>query len=1033
MANQTFVDFDLRTQLLSGDYLVGYKEDGSTELKVPISQLLTRSNLLRTSFGTGSATGNYSHAEGNSTEASGFYSHAEGSVTLASGDASHAEGAATTASGQNSHAEGFQTVASTNQSHAEGFQTVASGSASHTEGQVTRASGSSSHAEGQNTIAFGDTSHAAGFRSTAAQNYTYAWSDGNLGTLTRNISTTRTGQYMVSASGGVFIPGNVGIGTDDNSNALTVNGIISTPNGNSIQWNSTSTTVRTNSALWATGTLNLTDISSNSGRWNNTLTTVNTNSASWNHGNRYLTLSGGTVSGDITSLGTLYSNVLSTATIQTIYEGAKANLTINNNLTATQVRIGRLSMLDINYGTNSVLRLSGTSISSFKPGDVVGIAARQIFPTPTTATLRIVFERPGQPAIFVTDLLGGYGYNEGATALVYNGTSFDVQYFDNQNIKSITSELRVESIQANDPGTPFNTIGRGTFVHGLTLNGGDIKFTNGSDHFHLIHNGAGGNWQTLNGGYNHTPQRITQHTLAFRGGELQIDIVAANSSALTGNYVTPPYGVFPVNNNNYLTFWTANDHPALAVDAIVYFSVSPAGLQSESLRSIGFTAASYPAKIISVNNIGSANSNADIPAGRTLPGNAIKHFRLQPLNLTIDNWNGPALININGDFRSSQVPGFANNLINAGEIMRMPDTALLVPDLQRATLSALGGYNNVSMRNGCELVFDLTNTPLLSSRIPFLYEGLPVMVLLSTISTLTATNYGGLTPNSAKCQYGLPVDTTSPFPGTMGEFTGQVGGYQQQTYDGYIYRSTPTQVIIRLGQNRGTEESRMQRHASPNVDWFVDKPGSGVVSSSFSKSLPPGGSGSVDLNGFRLDGVPGSNRLGAWSNCNTGAVYSMPTILKSGLEFSSFPSTSSSNIQLFVYAGNKDPVHRPVAGMQLFAYERYPNIQPDLKETGAIVSKFALGPSCEGFDRDTAAIGFGSTAYHYRSIAIGHRVETLSAEEVVLGVDNTTLRIGNSAITVSPAMLSSNGVDTFLRVRNTNNNIIYGLRLQVIG
>lgn len=735
-----------------------------------------------------------------------------------------------------------------------------------------------------------------------------------------------------------------------------------------------------------------------------------------------------TSTGSVSTTDTLFANNLFVQTPQSIYEGFRTELTIANSLTSTQNRTGRLSMFDIWYGDNTVLRLQETSTNTFKVGDVVGISSR---PTGSTPELRIVFQKFGQNPVFVTNLLGGYGYNEGAVALVYNGNTFDVQNFNQQNLKAIAQELRVESIQANDPGTPFNTIGRGTFVHGLTLMAGDIKFTNGSDHFHLIHNGTGGNWQTLNGGYNWTPQRITQHTLAFRGREISFDIVAANTSALTGNHVQPPYGVSPNNNNNYMAMWTSSDHPALNVGNIIYFSVSPSGPFLESLRYIGFTAASYPARIISSNPIGSAQSNADIPAGQTLPGNAVKHIRVQPTNLTKDNWNGAALIDINNTFRRSSVPGFSNNLIHPGEVIRVPDTALLVPDTQKDALSALGGYNRVSMRNGCELVFDLTSTPLLSTLQPFLYEGLPIMVLLSTTTTLTATNYGGLTPNNAKCQYGLPVDTTSPFPGTLGEFTGALGGYEQQTYDGYIYRSSRTQVIIRLGQNRGTEESRMQLHASPDVEFFLDKPRSGLSRSTFTKSLPPGGLTAVPLNGFAVGGVPQSHTIGTWGNCSTGTVYTMPPLLKSGIEFSSFPPTSSSNIQLFVYAGNKDPVHRPVAGMQLFSYERYPNVQPELKETGAIVSKFALGPSCEGFDRDTASIGFGSTAYHYRSMAIGQRVETLSANEIAIGVDDSVFRVGLSGLSISPAMLSSNGVDTFLKIR-PDNGPVYGLRLQLL-
>jgi hypothetical protein len=196
-------------------------------------------NNLRTSFNQGSATGDYSFAEGLGT-ASGEYSHAEGSGTLASDFGAHAEGTETTALGDSSHAEGYQTTALGMESHAEGFG--------------TRASGSSSHAEGEVTVAHGAASHAAGYRATAAQDYTYAWSDGELGTLSENVSSTRTGQYMVSASGGMFIPGRVGIGTDSIDNALTVvgntsaTGVVYASGGNSNQWNSTYTTFTNNSA-----------------------------------------------------------------------------------------------------------------------------------------------------------------------------------------------------------------------------------------------------------------------------------------------------------------------------------------------------------------------------------------------------------------------------------------------------------------------------------------------------------------------------------------------------------------------------------------------------------------------------------------------------------------------------------------------------------------------------------------------------------------------------------------------------------------
>lgn len=71
------------------------------------------------------ASGNYSHAEGNRTTASGEYSHAEGYGTTASGEYSHAEGNRTTASGAYSHAEGEWSVAKGDWSHAEGQYTIA--------------------------------------------------------------------------------------------------------------------------------------------------------------------------------------------------------------------------------------------------------------------------------------------------------------------------------------------------------------------------------------------------------------------------------------------------------------------------------------------------------------------------------------------------------------------------------------------------------------------------------------------------------------------------------------------------------------------------------------------------------------------------------------------------------------------------------------------------------------------------------------------------------------------------------------------
>lgn len=174
------------------------------------------------------ATGIYTHAENLQTSAVGYASHAEGNITKAMGINSHSEGYNTTASGEASHAEGAGTTSSGTGSHAEGVGCAATGNSSHAEGGNTTASGQGSHAEGNFTKAVGVASHAAGHRAVAQQNYTYAWSDGDVGGTGVDILTTRAGQYMVSASGGMFIPvGRVGIGTDSLANALTVVGNVS--------------------------------------------------------------------------------------------------------------------------------------------------------------------------------------------------------------------------------------------------------------------------------------------------------------------------------------------------------------------------------------------------------------------------------------------------------------------------------------------------------------------------------------------------------------------------------------------------------------------------------------------------------------------------------------------------------------------------------------------------------------------------------------------------------------------------------------
>lgn len=165
--------------------------------------------------GSGSASADYSHAEGGLTSAAMFYAHAEGVETIANGQASHAEGTFSVANGASSHAEGQQTNAWGAGSHAEGWQTqavgayshaeggiyspdggsgtqtYASGDYSHAEGRGTEASGEASHSEGVGTIAHGTYQHASGKFNIQDNNNTYAEIIGN-GTATNARSNART-------------------------------------------------------------------------------------------------------------------------------------------------------------------------------------------------------------------------------------------------------------------------------------------------------------------------------------------------------------------------------------------------------------------------------------------------------------------------------------------------------------------------------------------------------------------------------------------------------------------------------------------------------------------------------------------------------------------------------------------------------------------------------------------------------------------------------------------------------------------------
>jgi hypothetical protein len=188
------------------------------------------------SYGASQAAGDYSHAEGESTNAigtashteghyttaNGSHSHAEGFLTIASAQYSHAEGSGTTASGYASHTEGVGTSTSANFTHAEGNGTAATQEYAHAEGVQTTASGYGSHSEGDNTTAAGDRSHAEGDNTTSSG---YASHAEGQGTIASGSYQHASGRYNLRSNDfSLFVIGNGTSDADiDRSDILRVN------------------------------------------------------------------------------------------------------------------------------------------------------------------------------------------------------------------------------------------------------------------------------------------------------------------------------------------------------------------------------------------------------------------------------------------------------------------------------------------------------------------------------------------------------------------------------------------------------------------------------------------------------------------------------------------------------------------------------------------------------------------------------------------------------------------------------------------
>ena len=137
---------------------------------------------------------------------------------LASGNYSHAEGWSSEAKGLASHCEGYAGHALKDYSHVEGYEAYSMGIATHSEGYQPRAEGDYSHAENKHCSAVGIASHAGGSESTARGDNSFTHGDT---VRTTNNNEVAFGAFNTSNADTLFSVGN-GISTEDRSNAFEI-------------------------------------------------------------------------------------------------------------------------------------------------------------------------------------------------------------------------------------------------------------------------------------------------------------------------------------------------------------------------------------------------------------------------------------------------------------------------------------------------------------------------------------------------------------------------------------------------------------------------------------------------------------------------------------------------------------------------------------------------------------------------------------------------------------------------------------------
>ena len=385
-------------------------------------------------------------------------------------------------------------------------------------------------------------------------------------------------------------------------------------------------------------------------------------------------------------------------------------------------------------------------------------------------------------------------------------------------------------------------------------------------------------------------------------------------------------------------------------------------------------------------------------------------------------------------------------------------------------VNGAAGAGNYSLISVGEVV-GITLNPGLVGLAAVIYETQCTQVSSNSTGTLTAFQFDFFIGNNNNWNptfRGIqPINLNSRANGGnpgVSQITSQIGTPSTQ-YVGITgcYRNMPKHVLARF-----TTSTLLTtfKPGSPLTLWIP-------------KSMPsssPIGSGFITsdkISTFALGTFPTGVRSGYFDayvvNINGADMeFALCNLMDSyGFENRSWPISAAGNAGWLLYGGSQDTVHRPTFGTTGFYFEREPWYFDGTNFlSGGMVKCVGLGNSevygdfSYGLGYRGAVIGkrSGTFAGDYNtvlgdnSVALGgSNLISISGNQVVVGTfnnpnTNSLFVVGSGtsdtnrrnvfeikqdgSLAVSPTALSSNGVDTFLKLTSNGNS--YGIKLQLI-